>query len=198
MRSRTIEFWFDFASTYCYPAAMRIEAVAARHGIAISWHAFLLGPIFNHQGWDDSPFNIYPTKGAYMWRDMERLCSDLHLPFQRPSTFPRNGLMAARIACRHASADWLPEFVRAVYHANFARDRDISTPNVIADCLHTAGQPSDAILSEASQPSVKEALRKETEQAIQRGVFGAPFFFAGDEPFWGNDRLERAITALGT
>ena len=126
-----VQFWFEFASTYSYPAAMRVEHEAARCGVAIEWKPFLLGPIFAAQGWDDSPFNLYSAKGRYMWRDLERVCETQGLPFHRPSQFPRSGLLAARVAsARVASAAegerWLPEFVRAVYQANFAYDRDIT------------------------------------------------------------------------
>jgi hypothetical protein len=94
-----MNFWFEFASTYSYPAAMRIEALAAERGVDVRWRAFLLGPIFRAQGWNDSPFNLYPAKGRYMWRDLERICSAQGIPFNRPSVFPRNGLLAARVAC---------------------------------------------------------------------------------------------------
>jgi 2-hydroxychromene-2-carboxylate isomerase len=80
-----MEFWFEFASTYSYPAALRIEALASAAGVAVEWRPFLLGPIFREQGWDDSPFNLYPAKGRYMWRDLERVCAQLAIPLQRPS-----------------------------------------------------------------------------------------------------------------
>ena len=99
-----VDFWFEFGSTYSYPAAMRIDALAAESRVKISWRAFLLGPIFHEQGWDDSPFNLYPAKGRYMWRDLERICESQGLPLRRPSEFPRNGLLAARVACRFARA----------------------------------------------------------------------------------------------
>ena len=70
-----IELWFEFASTYSYPAAMRIEAEAQRRGARILWRPFMLGPIMNSVGWNDSPFNLYPVKGRYMWRDLERVCA---------------------------------------------------------------------------------------------------------------------------
>ena len=85
----TIEFWFEFASSYSYPAALRIEDVTRQAGVPIVWRPFLLGPIFKAQGWDDSPFNIYPAKGHYMWRDLQRVCDSLSIPFQKPSVFPR-------------------------------------------------------------------------------------------------------------
>jgi len=94
-----LQFWFEFASTYSYPAAWRIGSLTAASGVAVEWRPFLLGPIFHAQGWDDSPFNIYPAKGRYMWRDLERLCALQGIAWQRPSRFPRNGLLAARVAC---------------------------------------------------------------------------------------------------
>ena len=102
---------------------MRVERLARERGVALEWNAFLLGPIFQSQGWNDSPFNLYETKGRYMWRDLERICDAEGLPFARPSRFPRSGLLAARVACRGAREPWLPAFVRAVYDANFAARR---------------------------------------------------------------------------
>ena len=94
-----LEFWFEFASTYSYPAAMRVEGLCAAADVRLCWRPFLLGPIFAAQGWNDSPFNIYPVKGRYMWRDLERICARERLPLRRPSQFPRNGLLAARVVC---------------------------------------------------------------------------------------------------
>jgi 2-hydroxychromene-2-carboxylate isomerase len=98
LMTASVEFWFEFGSTYSYLSAARIENIAAAAGVPVLWEPFLLGPIFAEQGWDDSPFNVYPAKGCYMWRDMERLCAKYCIPFTRPSRFPRNGLLAARIA----------------------------------------------------------------------------------------------------
>ena len=92
------EFWYEFASTYSYPAAMRVAGLAGSRGVALAWRPFLLGPIFAAQGWRDSPFNLYPAKGRYMWRDMERICGALELPLKRPDPFPQNSLLAARVA----------------------------------------------------------------------------------------------------
>jgi len=188
-----VQFWFEFGSTYSYPAAMRVERLAKERGVAVAWRAFLLGPIFQEQGWNDSPFNLYPVKGRYMWRDLARICESQGIPLRRPSRFPRNGLLAARVACRFADEPWLPEFVRAVYEANFARDLEIAEPAVVAECLVRAGQDSAARLEAAQTGAAKEALREQTERARRLGVFGAPSFVVGDELFWGNDRLEAAL-----
>ena len=89
MSTPALQFWYDFASTYSYVAAARIDRVAASAAVAVTWRPFLLGPIFAAQGWRDSPFNIYPAKGRYMWRDMERVCEREGIALVRPSRFPR-------------------------------------------------------------------------------------------------------------
>lgn len=187
-----LDFWFEFGSTYSYPAVMRVEALARQSGVVVSWRAFLLGPIFSEQGWDDSPFNIYPSKGRYMWRDMERIAEAQGIEFRRPSVFPRNGLLAARVACRFSDAPWLPKFVKATYRANFIEDADISSPAVIESCLVSAGADA-SLLEDAQSSGSKERLRSQTATAIELGIFGAPSFLVGSELFWGNDRLEDAL-----
>lgn len=193
MNAASIEFWFEFASTYSYPAASRIEAVAKRYDVAIIWRPFLLGPIFRKQGWNTSPFNLYPEKGRYMWRDMERICAELKLPFEKPSVFPRNGLLALRVACVLEGNGKLAEFVRRVYAANFAQDRDISDPDIVAACLDGLVSDPEAVLVQASEEAAKLRLRQNTERAVSFGIFGAPTFVVGRELFWGNDRLEAAF-----
>ena len=188
----TVTFWFEFASTYSYPAAMRFEAAAREAGVEARWRPFLLGPIFAAQGWDNSPFNLYPAKGRYMWRDMARICAAEGLALTRPERFPANGLLAARVATAGAEAEWLPAFVRAVYHAEFAEGRDISAPETVAAALAEAGAPVEA-LEAAALPQTKSALRAATEEAQSLGIFGAPSFTVEGELFWGHDRLEAAL-----
>jgi 2-hydroxychromene-2-carboxylate isomerase/NAD(P)H-dependent FMN reductase len=190
-----IEAWFDFASTYSYPAVCWIEDVAMRSGIELAWRPFLLGPIFQKQGWNDSPFNLYPSKGTYMWRDLERVCARAlpALPLRRPSVFPRNGLLAARVALAGEREPWCGRFVRAVFHANFAEDRDIASVEVIAALLDALGLSAGPLLARAGSPEIKAALRRQTERAEELGIFGAPTFVVGRELFWGNDRLEQAV-----
>lgn len=189
----TLEFWFEFASTYSYPAAMRVERAASEAGIPLVWRSFLLGPIFQAQGWDNSPFNLYPAKGRYMWRDLERICEAEGIAWKRPSVFPRGSLLATRIACRYADAAWIGDFIRDVYEANFARDEPIGEAAVIASSLERAGQAPQPILEAAATEVAKDQLRQQTEKAVRLGIFGAPTFVVGDELFWGGDRIEQAI-----
>lgn len=190
----SVDFWFEFGSTYSYPAAMRIEALAADRGATVSWKVFLLGPIFRDQGWNDSPFNLYPSKGRYMWRDVERICGVQGIPFRRPSEFPRHGLFAARLASRFAEAPWISGFVRAVYCANFEKDLDISSPETLSSCLASSGEDPDALFREAQTAEAKARLRELTAKASSLGIFGAPSFVVGRDLFWGNDRLEQALS----
>jgi 2-hydroxychromene-2-carboxylate isomerase len=133
-------FWFEFGSTYSYLSVARIEGLAAAAGVQVVWEPFLLGPVFAEQGWHDSPFNLYPAKGRYMWRDIERQCAAYGIPFAKPSRFPRNSLLGARLA-RATSEHWLPDFVRAVFRANFAEDREIGDTAEIRSILDSLGQP---------------------------------------------------------
>ena len=169
--------------------------MAAAAGVPVLWEPFLLGPIFAEQGWNDSPFNIYPAKGRYMWRDIERQCARYRLPFTRPSRFPRNGLLAARVAClaRATPEHWLPDFVRAVFRANFAEDREIGDAEEIRSILDSLGQPGGRLVEQAQAPENKLRLLAQTQRAGELGIFGAPSFVVGGELFWGNDRLENAL-----
>ena len=188
-----IEFWYEFASSYSFLSVMRIEALAERAGVDVAWRPFLLGPVFLALGWNDSPFNIYPPKGRYMWRDLARLAEKYQLPFKLPSRFPRSGLLAARVALLGANEDWIAPFSRAVMAANFADDREIGEPDVIEAILDELGLPAGELLAAAVGKDNKLALRRQTEQAAAFGLFGAPTFRVGDEMFWGNDRLEDAL-----
>ncbi len=190
-----IEFWYEFASTYSYPAAMRIERLADEAGVAIAWRPFLLGPLFHEQqGLSDSPFNAVPVKGKYMWRDLERVCEEEGLPLTHPSQFPRNALLAARVAIVGLEDGWTPAFSKKVYEANFVADLDISNPETLAPLLEEVGAAPDAVFAAAQGGAVKARLKDHVEQAKARGVFGSPSFITADgELFWGNDRLEQAL-----
>ena len=189
----TFQFWFEFGSTYSYLAAARIERVAIAAGIGVEWKPYLLGPIFRAQKWNDSPFNIYPVKGRYMWRDMERLCEKYDIAFRRPTQFPRNGLLAARVAILASQEPWGPEFMRRVFHANFAENLDISDETIIAGIVDAMGLDGGRICAGAQSTGVKEQLRRQTDEAGRLGIFGAPTFVVATEIFWGNDRLDDAM-----
>ena len=194
MSQPRLDFWFEFASTYTYPAAMRIDGVAAARGVTVRWRPFLLGPIFAAFGWRDSPFNLHPVKGAYMWRDLERVCARHGLPFTRPDPFPQHSVLAARVALVAVGFDWGPAFCRDVFDAEFGQGRPIADREVLAELLRAHTDGSGDVLSQAESPGNKANLRSVTDEARALSIFGAPSFVAQDgELFWGHDRLEDAV-----
>ena len=190
-----LDFFYEFASTYSYIAAMRIAPLAKTAGLTVRWRPFLLGPIFKAQGWDTSPFNLYPAKGRYMVRDCERQCADLRLTFRLPEPFPQNSLLAARVALVGLEEGWGEDFSRAVYAAQFAQGRNIGDAAVIGGIVADLGWDAAAALARAGADDIKARLRATTEEAQRLGIFGAPSFVAAGELYWGNDRLEQALAA---
>ena len=187
------EFWYEFASTYSYPAAMRIACLAQERGVALAWRPFLLGPIFAAQGWRDSPFNIYPAKGRYMWRDMQRVCDALKLPLKRPDPFPQNSVLAARVALALEGGN-RAIFSRQVYAVEFGQGLPIADRAVIAALLAKLGLDPEAVLEQAESDANKARLKTECARAAELGIIGAPCLVTdGREVFWGNDRLEQGL-----
>ena len=196
MRDKVLDFWFDFASTYSYPAAHRIGALAGKARVKVRFRPFLLGPIFQAQGWESSPFNLYPAKGRYMWRDLERLCAELNLPFKRPEMFPQQSVLAARVAIigLRLEEKWGKNFCLAVFRAEFGEGKRIDDPAVIGELLTGLKVDPAPVLEAARSEPLRVGLRTETEEAQRLGIFGAPTFVTADgEMFWGNDRMERAL-----
>jgi 2-hydroxychromene-2-carboxylate isomerase len=190
----TLEFWYDHASPYSYLTAKRIDALATSRGLTIIWQPFLLGPIFKAQGWNTSPFNLYPAKGRYMVRDLQRLAASRGLPFVMPPTFPANSLLAARVATCGVQSGWTARFSRDVFEAAFAHGQDIADRQVVAGLITALGLDATEILEIAQSEPTKEALRASTKRAMAAGIFGAPTFRSpNDEIFWGDDRLEMAL-----
>lgn len=193
-REPVVDFWYDFASHYSWLAVNRIEKLAEAASVTVRWRPFLLGPIFSSQGWNTSPFNIYPAKGRYAWRDVAREAARLGLKVVRPDPFPQNSLIAARVALAGREDGWLPAFSKAVYAAEFERGRSISDQATLSEILRAIGVDAGKALAAAQSEPVKSRLKAETEEARSRGIFGAPSVTTADgELFWGNDRLEHAL-----
>jgi len=188
-----IEFWFDFGSNYSYLSMLRIEDAAAQAGLTVAWRPFLLGPIFRELGWSTSPFVLQKEKGDYMWNDMQRQCRKYGLAWTRPTTFPRAAVLPARVALLGADQSWAGGFNRAMMTMNFVADRDIDSVEAVGEALSALGLPAQALIDEAQSEANKLRLRRQTETARARGVFGAPTFFVGEAMYWGNDRLDDAL-----
>ena len=159
------------------------------------WRPFLLGPIFKAQGWDSSPFNLYPAKGRNMWRDLERLCADLGLPFRRPIRFRNRACCRPGCAGRGPRADvGRRPFRLAVYRAEFGEGRRIDDPATIGGILMCLDVDPGPRCWRRHGRQQGRACGGRPREAQRLGVFGAPSFTTADgELFWGNDRLERAL-----
>lgn len=195
MTKATIEFWYDFASTYSYLTACRIQSAAQKSNVNISWQPFLLGPIFKKQGLTTSPFVANKPKGEYMWRDIERSAKIYNIPFQKSAQdFPQNSLLAARVALCLKDGTARAEFSKNTYLAEFAQSKNIADTATIAEILEKLGHNATNILQQTQSPEIKHQLFTNSEQAISNGMFGAPSFLTTDgELFWGDDRLQQAL-----
>jgi len=189
----TIEMWFDFASPYSYLSLARLPQLARAAGVRVALRPFLLGPVFQAQGWSDTPFRLYPKKGAYIVRDVERLAEKHGVPYRWPSAFPRVGLLPSRVALLVEHEPWAPAFCLDIFRTNFVDDRDIQAEDTVRGVLRALSQDDEALVAQARSDVAKQALRRRVDEALQRGIFGAPTFMVGDEMFWGNDRLEDAL-----
>ena len=189
-----VEFWFDFGSPYAYLSTMRIEEAAVRTGVRLHWKPFLLGPVFAALGWATAPFVLQSAKREYMWKDLARQSRKYGVPWRQPSSFPRSAVLPLRVALLGAESDWIGAFCREIMRQNFADDRHIDSPALVAEVLETLDLPASLIIDEALSEANKAALRTQTEAAKVRGIFGAPTYFVGTEMFWGNDRLEDALS----
>lgn len=186
-----IDFYFDFSSPYGYFASRRIDELAARHGRGVEWRPILLGLVFERTG--GQPLPAVPLKGDYARRDMLRSARYLGLPFVFPEKFPFGSTAAVRCYywLRDGDAARARDYARAVYAACFGRGEDISAPDTAIALAARAGADEAALRVALTEPSVKERPRVETTAAIERGVFGSPYFIIDGEPFWGHDRLDQ-------
>jgi 2-hydroxychromene-2-carboxylate isomerase len=184
-----IEFFFDFSSPYSYLASEAIEALAARHGRGVVFKPTLLGAVFKISG--QRPLTDVPLKGDYSRRDFERSARFAGVPFRMPDPFPIATIQAARalLWLLPADPDAARRFLHRAFRAYFAETRNISDAAVLAQVLKESGVDPDLAASAIQQQEVKDRLRAAVDESIARGVFGAPFIFVDNEPFWGNDRL---------
>ena len=194
-----IDFYFDFSSPYGYLASQKIEALAAKHGRAVDWRPMLLGVAFKQVG--TAPLTQYPLKGEYSKHDMERSARFHGLAgFRIPSRFPIPTQGAARIVLWQKRIDAMraARFARAFFRAYWVDDVDISAPEAAAAVAAREGVDADAARAAIEDPAIKEALKREVDGAIARGVFGSPFVFVDGEPFWGLDRFDQIDKWLAT
>jgi 2-hydroxychromene-2-carboxylate isomerase len=192
----SIEFWFDLGSPAAYLAWKRLPTFLARTGASVVHKPMLLGGVFKATG-NASPVTI-PAKGKWLLADLARTARKDGVPLGYPPGFPVNtlALMRAAIGLQMRRPERFAPFVDAMYDAIFGAPRDLRDEKVVAEALAAAGFAPAEILALAGDPEVKQALIRNTEEAVARGVFGAPTFFVGNEMFWGQDRMDAVAEAL--
>ena len=193
-----IDFYFDFSSPYGYLASTRIDALAARHGRSVVWRPHLLGAVFKIN--DQRPLASIPLKSDYAARDLARSARLLKVPFKLPTKFPVGATAPSRAFYWVNDRDpaLAKRLAQALYHAYFAEDRDISSPEVTCDVAARLEVDRVELAQALNDPAVKERLRTEVDRAIARGVFGSPYIVVDGEPFWGSDRLDQVEKWLET
>ena len=193
---RFVEFFFDYGSPFSYMADTQLPGIAARAGAAITHRPMLLGAVLKATG-NSSPMAV-PAKARHMGRELERWAKRYGVPF-RPNPFPflRNTLRLMRGAVASQRLGVFERYHPAVFAASWADALDLGDDEVFRSVLRRARVDADELFRAIEEQSTKDELRRATETAVERGVFGAPTFFVGDEMFWGNDRLDWVERALG-
>lgn len=196
--ANSIDFYFDFSSPYGYFASTRIDELAAKHDRGVIWRPILLGAVFKITG--QQPLPTIPLKGSYAKHDLARSARLFGVPYKSPTKFPIAGQAPSRAFYWVADRDPLlaRKLAQALYHAYFVEDRDISSPEITANVAAKLGVDKDQVLQALGDPAVKQRLATEVDAAIERGVFGSPFFIVDKEPFWGSDRLDQVDKWLAT
>ena len=197
----SVDFFFDVTSPYSYLASTQVPGLARRTGVTIEWRPFLLGGLF--KAIDNTAPAFLAPRGRYLFRDLTRWAGRYGVPFNWPTRFPMNTVTCQRMlvavradqgneACMRLAAAFFPGY--------WADDADLADAEVAKRLADEAGFDGAALLERTQDPAVKEALIAATAEAQERGAFGAPTFFFGDEMYFGNDRLlflEEALTAAG-
>ena len=193
--AKTVEFYFDVGSPYSYLAYKALPGIAAAHGAQIVWRPMLLGGVFKATG-NHSPAEI-AAKSNWMHQDMQRWAARYGAAFTRNPYFPVNTLTLMRGAVgMQMRGPIFHKYLDAIFHAMWAEPRNLGELDELAAVLQRAGIDADAFHSLVNDPAVKQQLKKNTEDAVARGVFGAPTFFVGEEMHWGQDRLAFVAEAL--
>ena len=193
---KSVEFYFDLGSPYSYLAYYRLLQIAEQQEIQVVYKPILLGGVFKATG-NRSPIEI-PVKGAYSILDMQRWAEYYQIPMQMNPHFPMNTLTLMRIltGVQLLHLEKFEQVLKLLFDAMFGTPQNLNEPAVLAEVLKPSGFSVEDIMSMVQSEVVKQKLITETEQAIQRGIFGAPTFFVGDEMYWGQDRLHFVEQAL--
>jgi 2-hydroxychromene-2-carboxylate isomerase len=193
---KSFEFWFDFGSTASYLAWTQLPALEAAAGATAVFKPMLLGGVFQATG-NQSPANI-PAKGKYIFADFSRFARRYGVEFNMNPYFPVNTLLFMRgaIGLQMKGDPRFMDYCRTVFNAIWVASLNMNDAAVASQAFVRAGFDAPALIALASEQTTKDALKAATQTAVERGVFGAPTFFVGDQMFWGQDRMDFVKEAL--
>lgn len=184
---RTVDFYFDYLSPFAYLASVAAPEICVRHGVRLRFRPVLFAGLLDHWG-QRGPAEI-PPKAVYAFRATLRYAKHHGIPFRAPMYHPFKPLTALRATLAADSEEDRPRAVRALFELGWVRGRDLGDPSEIEATLCSAGLDGRALVAAANDDSVKALLRRETDDAIERGVFGVPTLTVDGELFWGLDQL---------
>lgn len=187
--AKTIDFYFDVGSPASYLAWTQLANLTDATGAEISWKPMLLGGVFKATG-NSSPA-VIPAKSSYNRMDMCRFASHYNVPFNFNPYFPVNTLYLMRGVVAYLGTAQFDRYLEAIFNGMWVEERNLGDSKVVVEVLANAGFDPNDTLAQCEDPAVKARLKQLTEEAVERGVFGAPTFFVGDEMFFGQDRLEQ-------
>jgi 2-hydroxychromene-2-carboxylate isomerase len=196
MSARSVEFFFDFGSPTTYLAWTQLPAICDAASATLVYRPMLLGGVFQATG-NASPVTV-PAKGKYMLEDMARFARRYGVALNFNPNFPINTLtlMRAAVGMQMRRPDLFEPYVACMFTAMWVDARNLGDPAIVAETLRAAGLDPQAVLDLAADPTVKEALKASTGEAVRRGAFGAPTMFVGEKMFFGQDRLDFVREAL--
>ncbi len=185
-----VEFYFDFSSPYGYLAAQRVDELADEYDREIVWRPFLLGAVFKTTG--GQPLLDIPMKGDYARHDLARSARLFDIPFEIPKKFPFMSVSACRAFywLEQDDSEAAQELALALYERAFGEGKSIAEPKEVAEVAEELGHDPEEVMAALQNPSIKARLKSEVDAAIEKGVFGSPFFIVDGEAFWGYDRME--------
>lgn len=198
MTTRTVDFYFDYGSPAAWLAYTQLPKLAADTGAAVVIKPMLLGGVFQATG-NRPPISV-PLKGSYLFLDFDRFAKRYGVPLVMNPHFPINTvtLMRGDVALGLRADPALASYREAVFRAIWVTQQNMNDPATVGSVLTAAGLDAAAIMAMTGEQAVKDELKALTQAAVERGVFGAPTFFVGDQMFWGQDRLDFVREALSS
>ncbi len=191
---KQVEFFYDFTSPTAYLAWARLPAIAQRTGAKIIYRPMFLGGVMQTTG--NRPPGTLPQKARWMAADLQRWAKKYNTPYNLNPHFPMMTLMVQRAAQEWVNRPDFDKYLATIFNAAWRDSKNIADKAVLTEILTTAGFSPEAFFAATENPANKEKLKATSDEAVERGVFGAPTFFVGDEMHFGQDRLDFVEEAL--